>query len=114
MLITLALGEFSRLADAMGYTDYDIMSPGVIGDLMLTCSSDQSRNYRFGLSMAKSDQEEMARLLNATVEGYHTSHSIRYIARQKKIDLPLALLTLRIINDTKNGPAHFHKLIADC
>lgn len=114
MLITLALREFTRLAEAMGFTDYDVMSPGVVGDLMLTCSSEQSRNFKFGLQLAKADSQSVSDMTASTVEGYHTSHSIRSIARRREVDLPLAFLTLRIIKNHKDGAAHFHKFIAGC
>jgi len=114
LLITLALGEFTQLAEAMGFKNYDVMSPGVVGDLMLTCSSDQSRNYRYGVGLAKGDEQEMQKLLSATVEGYHTSHSIRFIARQLQLELPLAFLTLKIINDREKGASYFHQLISQC
>jgi glycerol-3-phosphate dehydrogenase (NAD(P)+) len=86
----------------------------VVGDLMLTCSSDQSRNYRYGIGLARGDEQEMQKLLSATVEGYHTSHSIRYIARQLQLELPLAFLTLKIINDREKGASHFRQLISQC
>jgi len=114
LLITLALGEFTRLADAMGFTDYNVMAPGVVGDLMLTCSSEQSRNFKFGLHLAKADDQEVQKMLASTVEGYHTSHSIRFIARELKVELPLAFLTLKLISNKGDSATLFHDFIANC
>ena len=97
-LFTLALNEFRELASAMKFADYDVMSPGVVGDLMLTCSSPQSRNYRYGLKLAKTGDHDPHESSKMTVEGFHTSQSINAIARQHKVKLPLAALTARIIN----------------
>jgi glycerol-3-phosphate dehydrogenase (NAD(P)+) len=107
LLITLAMQEFTRLSDAMGFNHYDVMSPGVVGDLMLTCSSQQSRNFKFGLYLAKYDKERALKTVNDTVEGYYTSHSVKVLAKENKVDLPLALLTLKLIN-------HHHKQGANC
>lgn len=111
MLITLALTEFTQLAEAMGFQDYDALAPGVVGDLMLTCSSEQSRNFKFGLHLGREDHQVVQEMLANTVEGYHTSHSIRAISRQLNIKLPLALLALELTNDKGGGAARFNNFI---
>ena len=92
-IITMALDEFTVLAKAMRFADYDVLAHGVVGDLVLTCSSELSRNFQYGLRLAGGDAEPG----EGTVEGYYTSHSINQIAFDHKVKLPLAELTSSII-----------------
>lgn len=111
-LITLALGEFRELARAMKFADYDVMSPGVVGDLVLTCTSPQSRNFCYGLSLARAGNHPPDTSPDSTVEGFHTSHSINAIARQHGVKLPLAALTIHIINKEVTTPEAFRAFLA--
>jgi glycerol-3-phosphate dehydrogenase (NAD(P)+) len=109
-LVTLALHEFRQLAKAMKFADYDVLSPGVVGDLMLTCSSRQSRNYQYGLKLAQTGDHDPHEG-PVTVEGFHTSHSINVIAKQKQVKLPLAALTSRIINKEVSNAEAFRTFL---
>lgn len=111
-LITLAINEFKTLAVAMKFADYDVLAPGVIGDLVLTCSSQQSRNYQFGLNLAKTGDRDPHEAEKKTVEGFHTSHSISAIAKDNHVVLPLAELTSKIINGETADADSFRKLLA--
>jgi glycerol-3-phosphate dehydrogenase (NAD(P)+) len=46
--VARGIGELERLLPALGGRAETVLSPGGLGDLILTCTSDQSRNYRFG------------------------------------------------------------------
>jgi len=109
-LITLALQEFETLAAAMGYKHFDCAAPAVVGDMVLTCTSDQSRNYRFGRQLARKKSVKVSD--NDTVEGYHTSHSIQALCEQYKVQLPLATLTAEIIGARVETEAEFRKFLA--
>ncbi len=111
-LITTGLNEFKVLARAMHFHDYDPLAPGVIGDLVLTCSSKESRNFQYGYQLAKGGAADPQAAGKQTVEGYHTSHSINAIARQYKVTLPLANLTSRIIKGSISDPASFRRFLA--
>ncbi len=111
LLISLAVQEFTQLSDAMGFNRYDVMAPGVIGDLVLTCSSRQSRNFTFGLYLAKVDERTALEKIGDTVEGYYTSQSVRTLARENNVDLPLARLTHKLIRRNDKGLAEFSSFI---
>lgn len=111
-LITLALGEFRQLAKAMKFADYDVMTPGVVGDLVLTCSSISSRNYQYGLAMATTGDINPHEDKIPTVEGYHTSRSINAIAREYQVKLPLARLTAHIINGEVRDRESFNNFLS--
>jgi glycerol-3-phosphate dehydrogenase (NAD(P)+) len=110
-LMTLALNEFRQLAKAMKFADYDVLSPGVVGDLFLTCSSQQSRNYQYGLALARTGDQDPHEAPHSTVEGFHTSHSINAIVKQHGVKLPLAALTSRIINKDVADADAFCKIL---
>ena len=110
-IITLALNEFRQLAKAMKFADYDVLSPGVAGDLILSCSSQQSRNYHYGLKLAQTGGHELRQ--GSTVEGFHTSHSINSIAKRHGVKLPLAALTSRLINREASGAEALRAFLAE-
>ncbi len=110
-LITLALEEFRQLAKAMKFADYDVVTSGVVGDLVLTCSSDQSRNYQYGLELAKGLSKPY-KTLSKTVEGYNTSHSIGAITKEHGVNLPLASLTTKIIKGEIKSAEDFRDFLA--
>jgi glycerol-3-phosphate dehydrogenase (NAD(P)+) len=108
-LITMGLSEFRLLAKAMKFADYDVMTPGVVGDMVLTCSSDRSRNFQYGLRLSQSAERALP---EHTVEGYHTSHSIDAIAKACGVTLPLAALTSAIISGQVTSAESFRDLLA--
>lgn len=108
-IVTLALGEFRTLAKAMHFADYDVMTPGVVGDLVLTCTSGKSRNFKFGYELAQAGSTNHAP--EHTVEGFHTSHSIDAIAKENNVVLPLARLTAQIVNGKVKNADEFRKLL---
>lgn len=110
-IITLALAEFRQLAKAMHFADYDVMTPGVVGDLVLTCSSEESRNFQYGLALARGEAERGVEPAQ-TVEGYHTSHSICAIAKEHGAVLPLAALTSKVISGEVADAADFRDFLS--
>jgi len=108
-IVTLALGEFRTLAKAMHFADYDVMTPGVVGDLVLTCTSGKSRNFKYGLALAQAGNVSHAP--EHTVEGFHTSHSIEAIAKEHNVVLPLARLTAQIIKGQVKDADEFRKVL---
>ncbi len=107
-IVTLALGEFRSLAKAMRFADYDVMTPGVVGDLVLTCTSGKSRNFKYGYDLAKAGSGG-GKEPEYTVEGFHTSHSINAIAKDNNVVVPLARLTARIIKGKVKNADEFRE-----
>ncbi|MEJ0073140.1 MAG: NAD(P)H-dependent glycerol-3-phosphate dehydrogenase [Candidatus Saccharibacteria bacterium] len=109
-LITIALGEFTLLTKALKLKNYDPMAPGVVGDMLMTCSSEESRNFQYGLSLAEAAKTgEQPTAMQHTVEGFFTSHSIQAIAKQNGVLLPLAFLTHDIIENPTDSEAAFRR-----
>ena len=96
----------------MGFTYETLAAPAIVGDLVLTCSSAESRNFRFGAHLAASEVPTALSKAGETVEGFHTSHSIQALAQKYRVDLPLALLTHTIIERGASAIPSFRQFLA--
>ncbi len=85
-LITRGYAEMKRLALAFGARPETLSGLSGFGDLVLTCSSEKSRNYSFGLAMGRGQQAQK----NVTVEGITTAKAVSDMAKSRKIDLPIS------------------------
>jgi glycerol-3-phosphate dehydrogenase (NAD(P)+) len=90
-LITRGLAEMSRLGQAMGANQATFMGLSGMGDLVLTCTGDLSRNRQVGLRLARG--EGMPRItagLHMVAEGIETTESVCGLGERHGVDLPLA------------------------
>ena len=89
-LITRGLAELVRLGDAVGGKRETFMGLTGLGDLMLTCTDNQSRNRRFGLAIGEGRTPEQARrAIGQVVEGANAVHEIMRLARRHAVNLPI-------------------------
>jgi len=97
-LITRGLREMTRLGVALGAQAETFMGLAGLGDLVLTCTDDQSRNRRFGLLLAGglTPQEALARIGQA-VEGYAAAREIRAVAARAGVEMPLCEMGYRVL-----------------
>lgn len=110
-LIALAFAEIMKLAEAMDMLDCDVTEPGVVGDLVLTCSSSESRNFKFGRLLSRKNQATALKKSRSTVEGFYTSHSMQALVRKYGVDLPVAVLAHKLISHDKDGQRYFHQFV---
>ena len=97
-LITRGLAEMVRLGTALGAQRDTFMGLTGLGDLVLTCTDDQSRNRRFGIAVARGSSVEAAvREIGQVVEGYHAARAVRKVARQLGVDMPICDHVYRVI-----------------
>lgn len=90
MLITRGLAEMVRFGVAMGAKESTFLSLAGVGDLLATCGSPLSRNYRVGQRLAKGDElEAVLKDLGSTAEGVATTFSIHEFALQNGIVMPI-------------------------
>jgi glycerol-3-phosphate dehydrogenase (NAD(P)+) len=89
-LILLAIGEFYKLSRKLGYRIDKRALPGTIGDLILTCNSEESRNFSFGKLLAANKSSVALKKVKETVEGFTTVESIPYFETSSRVELPLA------------------------
>jgi glycerol-3-phosphate dehydrogenase (NAD(P)+) len=89
-LITRALAEIARLGVACGAQERTFFGLAGIGDLVLSCESDQSRNRRLGLALAKGKSLEAAlAAIDGVVEGAVTARVVPALARRFGVELPI-------------------------
>lgn len=98
-LIIIAIEEFYALSQSLSIPIDVKMLPGTMGDLILTCSSIESRNFRFGQFLVKKNAEAALLEIGETTEGHTTVSSIPYFAEKGKIKLKLANFVYRIVKE---------------
>ena len=84
-LMTRGFSEMSRMAEALGADAGTLAGLSGFGDLTLTCTSEQSRNYRFGLSLGRNSEFDPG----VTVEGAATAKAVLDRANGMQIDMPI-------------------------
>ena len=90
-LITRGLAEIMRLGIAMGGKPETFMGLAGLGDLVLTCTDDQSRNRCFGLALAQGATPQQAlEEIGQVVEGMKTAGLVNKLALQYKIEMPIS------------------------
>lgn len=88
-LITRGLSEMARLGVAMGATQYTFAGLAGIGDLVVTCTSQHSRNNRFGFKVGTGVDIETALKEVGTVEGYYAALMAHELSVKYSVDMPI-------------------------
>lgn len=97
-LITRGLAEIARLGLALGGRRETFMGLAGMGDLILTCTGDLSRNRRVGLGLARGQSlDTILRGLRHTAEGVSTAHEVARLAQRLGIDMPITAAVSRIL-----------------
>ena len=103
-LITRGLAEMMRLGVALGAQRDTFMGLAGLGDLVLTCTDDQSRNRRFGLELASGKTPEQAlAAIGQVVEGYPAAKALHGVAARAGVEMPLCEGVYRVLYE--NVPA---------
>ncbi|WP_353251813.1 NAD(P)H-dependent glycerol-3-phosphate dehydrogenase [Salinisphaera sp. PC39] len=100
LLITRGLSEMVRLGEPLGGRRETFMGMAGLGDLLLTCTDDQSRNRRMGLALAagKSVAEAEAEI-RQVVEGVRAAKEVRRIAERHGVDMPICNEAYRVLHE---------------
>ncbi len=97
-LITRGLAEMMRLAMALGAKRETLMGLSGVGDLVLTCTGDLSRNRRFGLALGQGEAIDQAlQSIGQVVEGVKTAQEVCRLGRRYDIELPISEVVLEIV-----------------
>lgn len=98
-LITRALPEVMRIGTHLGGQPETFLGLSGLGDMLATCTSPLSRNYRvgYGLSQGKSLEQILAEL-NSTAEGVNTAHVLMDIAQREQISVPICQQVHLLLN----------------
>jgi glycerol-3-phosphate dehydrogenase (NAD(P)+) len=111
-LITRGLAEMTRLGLALGGRVETFMGLAGAGDLVLTCTSDLSRNRRVGLGLGSG--KPLAAILGSlghVAEGVATAREVVRLAQQCQVDMPIATAVCRLLDGQVSAPAAFEELM---
>ena len=99
-LITRGLAEMVQLGEALGADRDTFMGLAGLGDLVLTCTDDQSRNRRFGLAIARGATLAQAVAdIGQVVEGVHAARAVFRVAQRLAVDMPICEHVYRVIDE---------------
>jgi glycerol-3-phosphate dehydrogenase (NAD(P)+) len=112
-LITRGLAEIIRLGDAMGARRETLMGLSGVGDLILTCTDDQSRNRRLGLALGTGTAIAVAlKDIGQVVEGYNTAREVVQLAKHYRVELPISEQVYRVLHEGLSPAEAVHNLLA--
>lgn len=98
-LVTRGLAELRRLGHAMGARERTLMGLSGLGDLVLTCTDDQSRNRRLGLALGRGESQRMAlQRIGQSVEGIEASASVMHLAQSISVEMPITEAVYEVIH----------------
>lgn len=101
-IITRGLAEITRCAVKMGADPLTLAGLGGMGDLVLTCTGDLSRNRRVGLGLGKGKRlDEIIEELGQVAEGVKTAQSAHELAIREDVDMPITHEVYRILYEEK-------------
>ena len=98
-LVTRGLAEITRLAVAMGGTAQTLAGLAGLGDLVLTCSGDLSRNRMVGVELAHGRKlEEIVSSMKMVAEGIKTTTAVSDLARRHSVEMPISQQMLQMLH----------------
>lgn len=98
MFLTEALHDVKYLIKSLGGNESTILSYAGFGDIILTCTSNNSRNYEYGLLLGSKETKELNEFIKTkTVEGVYTLKSLSDLLKKEAIELPIIELIYNIV-----------------
>lgn len=102
-LITRGLNEIRKLGKKLGAKDITFLGLSGIGDLLLTCNSNISRNYTVGQRIGKGEKiEEIITSMNHIAEGIKTSYAVYKFSKKVNVDMPITREVYLVLYKNKN------------
>ena len=101
-LITRGLAEMMRLGVQLGAARDTFMGLAGLGDLVLTCTDDQSRNRRFGMALGRGQSLHEAQSgIHQVVEGLHAARAVHAVAQRADVDMPICREIYSVMHENK-------------
>ncbi|NKF52112.1 NAD(P)H-dependent glycerol-3-phosphate dehydrogenase [Shewanella sp. WXL01] len=102
-LITRGLVELTRLGVALGAGNNTFMGMAGLGDLVLTCTDNQSRNRRFGLALGQGKDVDTAQVeIGQVVEGYRNTKEVYTLAKRLGVEMPITEQIYQVLYQGKH------------
>lgn len=113
-LITRGLHEMTKIGKAVGANPETFMGLSGIGDLLLTCTDNQSRNRRMGLLLGEGKSiEEAQQIIGQTVEGVSTASEALQYAERYSVRVPIIEITWKILTQQVSSKDALYQFISD-
>ncbi len=114
MLMTRGLTEIARLGVAMGARKETFAGLAGVGDLIVTCTSCHSRNYRAGQMIGRGVpvEEAVTGMDGAVVEGYYAAASARELAKKAGVAMPITAGACAVLYEQADPKTVLHQLMA--
>jgi glycerol-3-phosphate dehydrogenase (NAD(P)+) len=101
-LITRGLAEMMRLGVKLGAARETFMGLAGLGDLVLTCTDDQSRNRRLGLALGRGHTLRQAQDgIHQVIEGVSASRAVCAVAERMAVDMPICREIYQVMHEDK-------------
>lgn len=112
-LMTRGLAEISRLCLALGGKMETLMGLTGVGDLILTCTGNLSRNRRVGLALAEGKSlDKIVEELGHVAEGVRCARAVRDLARQKQVEMPITDAVAGVLFDDIPAKTMIERLLS--
>ena len=112
-LITRGLAEMTRLGMALNAEPATFMGMAGLGDLVLTCTDNQSRNRRFGLALGQGVGVEKAIAdIGQVVEGYRNTKEVHMLAQRHDVEMPIVEQVYQVLYQGKSAKAAAASLLS--
>ncbi|WP_302481655.1 NAD(P)H-dependent glycerol-3-phosphate dehydrogenase [Photobacterium ganghwense] len=112
-LITRGLAEMCRLGAALGAQPETFMGMAGLGDLVLTCTDNQSRNRRFGLALGQGKDVDTAQQeIGQVVEGYRNTKEVWVLAQRMGVEMPITEQIYKVLYQSKDAREAAKDLLA--
>jgi glycerol-3-phosphate dehydrogenase (NAD(P)+) len=111
-LTTRGFAELVRFGRACGGRPETMMGLSGLGDLILTCTSPQSRNFTFGMKLGRGEKVEDIRRTTGLAEGTFTAPVLLEMARDRAVDMPISTAVAAVIAEKLSVDAAIESLLA--
>ncbi len=112
-LITRGLVEMTRLGEKLGAQPTTFMGMAGLGDLVLTCTDNQSRNRRFGLALGKGKDVDTAQEeIGQVVEGFRNTKEVSMLAKRLGVEMPIVEQVYQVLYEHKSAQKAAQELLA--
>ncbi|MCE2573527.1 NAD(P)H-dependent glycerol-3-phosphate dehydrogenase [Motilimonas eburnea] len=112
-LITRGLAELTRLGAALKADPKTFMGMAGLGDLVLTCTDNQSRNRRFGLALGRGlSVDEAQQEIGQVVEGYRNTKEVFMLSQRLGVEMPITEQVYQVLYQGKDAKAAAIALLA--
>lgn len=111
-LVTRGLAEMSRLATAIGAKKETLMGMCGVGDMILTCSSMQSRNFSLGVMLGEGRKlGDILAERNSVTEGVHTAKALVVMAKNNAVEMPISTAINACLSEDANVDEMIAKML---